>query len=70
MRRLSTNCEADMNPWMTAKMYEHCPTQLGRKLAAKNCKIWLFIDHCAAYPKITIFLSSIKIIFLPASYNL
>jgi hypothetical protein len=39
IRRLPTNCEADMNPWMTAKIYEGYLTQLGRKLTVKNCKI-------------------------------
>jgi hypothetical protein len=45
---------------MVTKISEYYLTQLVRKLGAKNRKILLFIDHCAAYPKNNTFLSNIK----------
>jgi hypothetical protein len=52
---------------MATKIFEYYPTWLVRKLGAKNRKILLLIDQCAAHPKNTAFLSNVKVIFLPAN---
>jgi hypothetical protein len=67
VKRLPTTYEANMNSWMTTKIFKDYLTQLDRKLGAKNHKILLFIDQCAAYPKNTTSLSNIKVIFLLAN---
>jgi hypothetical protein len=45
---------------MTTKIFEDYLTQLDRKLGARNRKILLFIDQCAAHPKNTTFVNLIK----------
>jgi hypothetical protein len=59
VKRLPTKYEANINFWMTTKVFEYYFTQLDRKLDAKNCKILLFIDQCATHLKNTTFLSNI-----------
>jgi hypothetical protein len=63
--RLPTKYEANINSWMTTKIYEDFLTQLDRKLGAKNP----IIDQCAAHPKNTTLLSNIKVAFLPANHT-
>jgi hypothetical protein len=67
INRLPTKYEANTNSWMNTNIFDDYLTQLDRKLGANNCKILLFIVHCAAHLKNTTFLSNIKVIFLPAN---
>jgi hypothetical protein len=52
---------------MTANIFEDYLTQLDIKLGVKTRKILLFIIQCAVHPKNTIFLSNIKVVFLPSN---
>jgi hypothetical protein len=58
--------EANINSWMTIKLSEDYLTQLDSNMGPKNRKTFLFIDHCAAHLRNTIFLCNIIVVFLPA----
>jgi hypothetical protein len=54
---------------MKAKITDHYLTQLDRKVGAKNNKILLFDDQCAAHLKTPTFLDVIGVVYLPANYT-
>jgi hypothetical protein len=67
VKRLPTKFEANTNSWVNNKIFEDYIIQLDIKLSAKNCKILLFIDQCAAYLKNTKFLNNNKVVSFAAN---
>ena len=50
---------------MTSATFEEFLVQLDHQIVARNRKILLFIDQCAAHPRDTTALKNIKVIFFP-----
>lgn len=65
IKKLPTKYGANSNAWMTSVIFEEYLLHLDRQMAAKNRKILLFIDQCAAHPKNTSALKNVKVVFFP-----
>ena len=65
IKKHPTKYTVNSNSWMTSATFEECLLQLDCQIGAKNRKILLFIDKCAAHPRDTPALKNIKVIFLP-----
>ena len=65
VKNLPTKYTANSNSWMTSATVEEFLMHFDHQIGAKNRKILLFIDQCAAHPRDTIALKNIKVKFFP-----
>jgi hypothetical protein len=62
VNKLPTKCTANSSSWMTSATFQEFLVQFYHHIGPKNTKILLFMDQCAAYPRDTTALRSIKVI--------
>jgi hypothetical protein len=62
VNKLPTKCTTNSSSWMTSTTFQEFLVQFDHHIGAKNTKILLFMDQCAACPRDTTALKSIKVI--------
>jgi hypothetical protein len=52
---------------MTCEIFQEFLVSLDRRMASKNRKIFLFVDHCSAHPKDVRNFKNMQVEFCPAN---
>jgi hypothetical protein len=65
IKKLPSKDHANNKVWMTTDIFSSFLGSLDAHMCAQNRNILLFVDNCAAHPKDTLFLRSVKVIWYP-----